>query len=120
MTSLIQPNRHRKVQGQVPYTQANFDSLVALLQRILAATRGGAGGRKKLLAIQATILGWKVPDSSQIVSPVTHSPGSPEELNPPRSIKKKGGPVLKRKGPPKRQVSRGGIILPGDPSFQER
>jgi len=108
----------------MPRTQANYDSLVALLKRILAATSSGTGGKKKIASIHRLILDWKVPDASEIISPHTQTPEGPEDLNPRRAPrakvqgKKKAGP--RRKGPAKRQVSKGGILLPGDPLFDVR
>jgi tryptophan 2,3-dioxygenase len=101
----------------MPRTAANYDSLIELVKRILAMTAGAQS--KKLRQIHRMIGEWKVPDQSEVLSPHTHSSASPAELNPaPRpKAPTKPGPV--KKGPPKAQVSKGGIILPGDPRFQE-
>ena len=117
MTTLIRPGPTRR-KAQLPRTQANYESLVELVKRILSATKAGTGGTKKIIGIHNMILGWRIPDGSEILSPHTHSSAEPEELNPPPRVRAPMRPAPKKRGAPKPQVSRGGIVLPGDPSFK--
>lgn len=103
------------VRRSLPRTQANYESLIALVQRMLELTAGS--DNKRMRRLHREIRDWKLPDSSEVISPHTHSSKAPEVLNPAPALKKAPG-ALKRKGPPKPQVSRGGILLPGDPTYE--